>query len=105
MYYLNSRARCKVIVSRLHIIHISLYHLCYHAETKDGSVGELYKDRQSAMQLDTHYPRIASSKLKLTVCGSLFCWGGGISHMGTGIGGNQRWHCGAEELRKALPLI
>lgn len=31
MYYLNSRARCKVIVSRLHIIHISLYHLCYHA--------------------------------------------------------------------------
>lgn len=92
MYYLNSRARCKVIVSSLHIIHISLYHLCYHAETKDGSVGELYKDRQSAMQLDTHYPRIASSKLKLTVCGSLFAgeeaypiWGLGLVGINDGI--------------------
>lgn len=54
MYYLNSRARCKVIVSRLHIIHISLYHLCYHAETKDGSVGELYKEKGNLLCNWTH---------------------------------------------------
>lgn len=44
------------------------------------------------MQLDTHYPRIASSKLKLTVCGSLFAgeeaypiWGLGLVGINDGI--------------------
>lgn len=56
------------------------------------------------MQLDTHYPRIASSKLKLTVCGALCAGEEAYPIWGLGLVGINDGN-GAEELRKALPLI
>lgn len=53
-----------------------------YLETAAGLRGSNYRDRQSAMQfiLDTHYPRIASSKLDLAVCGFTLCLSTDISH-------------------------
>lgn len=60
-------------------------------KTATGLCRSNYRDRQSAMQfiLDTHYPRIASFKLELAVCGSLCAYAQTSPTWGLGLVGSN----------------